>query len=161
MTFATENDQRWRDPPVGFTVVVGRREGMNTLVLVRGTLPPGDHGWIHYHDGDEIIRVLRGEVTIVVGADRKTCGPGDVAVVPPHTRHGFVVGSQPALVEVVSEQRMGSFIAVKERDGTTRMVELHRAGFPFDRPPLPARSDTTPEEVAELVRRSVDYLDET
>jgi quercetin dioxygenase-like cupin family protein len=160
MTFATENDPMWRDPPVGFSVVVGSLQQMRTLLLIRGTLPAEDRGWIHYHDGDEIIRVLRGEVTIVVGRGRKRCVPGDVAVVPPNTRHGFVVGREPALVEVISEQHMRSFISVKEQDGTTQMVELHRADVPFDRRPPPGRKHTTPQELTELVRKTSDPLEE-
>ena len=90
MTFLSERGPLLQTRPIGFTVVAGADEGLRTLLLIRGTLPAVDRGFIHHHDGGEIIRVLRGEVTIVAGAERRVCRQGDVAVIPPHTRHGFV-----------------------------------------------------------------------
>jgi hypothetical protein len=131
MTFLSERGPLWQTPPIGFTVVAGTDEGLRTLLLIQGTLPAADRGFIHHHDGDEIIRVLRGEVTIVVGDERRVCRKGDVAVIPPHTRHGFVVGDAEALVEVVSEQGMRSFIAIEGEGSEPQMIELHRANVPL------------------------------
>jgi quercetin dioxygenase-like cupin family protein len=158
VTFLSERDALWRSPPIGFSVVAGSEQGLSKLLLIRGTLPPADRGFIHYHDGDEIIRVLRGEITVVVGDERRTCRQGDVAVIPPHTRHGFVVGDAEVLVEVISEQGMRSFIAVEGDGGEPQMSELHRADVPFDRDPPPGRPHTSEEELEDFVRRSTDPL---
>ena len=158
MTFVSERVALWRSPPIGFSVVVGSDQGLRKLLLIRGTLPAADRGFIHYHDGDEIIRVLQGQITVVVGDERRACRQGDVAVIPPHTRHGFVVGDAEVLVEVISEQGMRSFIAVEGAGGKPQMIELHRADVPFDRDPPPGRRHTSQEELEELVRRSSDSL---
>lgn len=158
MTFLSERDALWQKPPIGFSVVVGSDQGLSKLLLIRGTLPAADRGFIHYHDGDEMIRVLRGEITVVVGDERRTCLQGDVAVIPPYTRHGFVAGDAEVLVEVISEQGMRSFIAVEANGGEPQMIELHRADVPFDRDPPSGRPHTGQEELEDLVRRSTDRL---
>jgi hypothetical protein len=53
VTFLSERGPLWQTRPIGFTVVAGADEGLRTLLLIRGTLPAADRGFIHYHDGDE------------------------------------------------------------------------------------------------------------
>jgi quercetin dioxygenase-like cupin family protein len=158
MSFIDESEPA-RQPRAGFDVLVGPAQGMARLLLVRGLLPAADRGWVHYHDGDEIIRVVSGEVEILVGDDRRRCRAGQLAVVPPRVRNGFVVGGSDATVEVVAEQQMGSYFPVVDPDGTRRLVEVHRADVPFDRHPPAGQRHTSPQEILELVRRTAEPLE--
>jgi quercetin dioxygenase-like cupin family protein len=159
MSFVNEHDPTRQPRAAGFTLLVGPTEGMTRLLLVRGLLPAGDRGWVHYHDGDEIIRVVRGEIEFLVGERRRRCRAGDLAVIPPRVGHGFMVGGADAVVEVIAEQQMGSYLPVVDPDGTRRLVEVHRAGVPFDRDPPTGQRHTSEAEVLDLVRRTPEPLE--
>ena len=56
----------------------------------RGTAPP-----LHMHHGaDETLYVIDGELTIFVGDERISVGPGEFVFVPMGTRHAFLVTSE-------------------------------------------------------------------
>jgi quercetin dioxygenase-like cupin family protein len=158
VSFVNESEPSRRPRGAGFTVLVGPDDGIGRLLVVRGLLPAGDRGWVHAHDGDEVIRVLSGEIEFLVGGQRRRCRAGETAVIGPLVTHGSVVGDHDAEVEVVAEQRMGSFFPVLGSDGTRRLVEVHRADVPFDRDPPPGRPHTTPEQLAELIRKAAEPL---
>jgi mannose-6-phosphate isomerase-like protein (cupin superfamily) len=145
---------------IGFRVVAGPDQGLGRVLLAAGTLPAGDLGWVHEHGGDEVIRVVSGRVTFTVGGQVRVCGPGELAVIPPGVPHGFVVGGEQAVIEVVAEQGMGSWIPVRDDSGARRLVEVHRAGVPFDRDPAAGAARTTEAELADLVGRTTDPLPE-
>jgi mannose-6-phosphate isomerase-like protein (cupin superfamily) len=93
-------------PPAeaGFRLVAGRPDGLQRLMVVGGRLLASESaGPVHAHAGDEVIRVLEGELLVRVGDERRTCRPGDLAIVPPRVLHGFQVprrrggGRDPAL----------------------------------------------------------------
>ncbi len=58
----------------------------------------------HVHDSEQIGFVVRGEVEVAVGGERRVLRPGDGYVIPGNVRHGFrVVSSEPVeYVEVFS-----------------------------------------------------------
>lgn len=138
----------------GFRVVSGAPSGLDRLLLAVGRLPTGDHGPVHLHEGEEILHVLSGRLRVRVGSESADAGPGDVVAVPAGVPHGFEV-LQEALLEVVAEQRIGTFYRVRDDDGTVRLVEVHRTDMPWGRPP-PAGADWTTD--AEL-RHILDRLD--
>jgi Cupin domain len=102
------------------------------------------------HVGDEVIRILSGELTMPVGDERRTCRDGDVIIVPPNVLHGFRVVAD-TVVEVVAEHDIGTFYPVRQADGTRRLVEVFTR-LPWDAPPPRPGEHTTDEEVQEIVR---------
>jgi quercetin dioxygenase-like cupin family protein len=96
--------------------IVGEEVGARRLFLRRGTVPAGTLVGLHVHHGDEVIRVVDGTLEVVLGGERRRCGPGVVVAIPPGTEHGFVVIDE-ATIEVFGEQRMGEFAVVVDDRG--------------------------------------------
>jgi quercetin dioxygenase-like cupin family protein len=139
------------DGRAGFRVVAGRDSGLRRLMFVVGRLPAGDHGPMHLHRGDELLRVLEGEVVVRVGEERRTCRAGDVVVVPPDVLHGFRVLSDVTL-EVVAEYDIGTIYAVRDDHGERRLVEVFRLDMPWSRRPPDGRWTSDAEMRAILDR---------
>src|SRR5215203_110119 len=115
---------------VGFQVVAGRPDGLQRLMVVSGRLLAETSGGpVHAHLGDEVLRIISGEVIVRVGDERRTCRAGDIALVPPNVLHGFQV-VQDTLVEVVAEYDIGTLFPVRQPDGSRRLVEVYRADLP-------------------------------
>ena len=114
----------------GFHVVAGSTDGLQRLMVVSGRLPAGNGGGpVHAHLGDEVLRIISGEIIVRVGDERRLCAAGDVAVVPPNVLHGFQV-VQDTLMEVVAEYDIGTLFPVRQPDGSRRLVEVYRADLP-------------------------------
>jgi Cupin domain len=144
-------------PPAeaGFRLVAGRPTGLQRLMVVSGRLLAEESaGPVHAHAGDEVIRVLEGELLVRVGAERRTCHPGDLAVVPPLVLHGFQV-VRDAVVEVVAEHDMGTLFPVRQPDGSRRLVEVDRSDLPWSAPP-PQPGRYTSDEELDAILRAVD-----
>jgi quercetin dioxygenase-like cupin family protein len=84
-------------PDAGFRLVAGRPHGLQRLLVASGRLPAGQPGQMHLHAGDEVLRILSGELIVRVGDQRRTCREGDLVVVPPNTLHGFRVVSETVM----------------------------------------------------------------
>ena len=53
----------------------------------------------HDHPQEEVWNVVEGEVVLVVGEHERRLGPGDAAIIPPHTTHSAKpVGACRAIV---------------------------------------------------------------
>jgi quercetin dioxygenase-like cupin family protein len=139
------------DGAAGFRVVAGRDTGLSRLMFVVGFLPAGDHGPIHLHRGEELLRVLSGEILIRVGHERKLCTAGDVAVIPPDTLHGFRTVTETRL-EVIAEYDIGTVFPVLDAHGERRLVEVFRRDMPWGREPEDGRWTTDAEMQAILDR---------
>lgn len=140
-------------PPgeAGFRLVVGRPNGLRRLMVVSGRLLAATSaGPVHAHAGDEVIRVLEGELVVRVGKERRTCRQGDVAAIPRQELHGFRVVAD-ALVEVVAEQDMGTFFPVRQADGSRRFVEVYRTDLPWSAPPPRPGEHTTDQEMEAIL----------
>ena len=141
------------EPPsgAGFRVVAGRPHGLRRLMLAGGRLPADTAGGpVHAHLGDEVLRILSGEVVVRVGDERRTCGAGDVAVIPPNVLHGFRV-VKDTVMEVVAEYDIGTLFPVRQPDGSRRLVEVYRADLPWCAPPPRPGEYTTDAELAEII----------
>ena|SRR5919106_1869773 len=139
------------DPPpdAGFRLVAGHPHGLQRLLLASGRIPAGEPGRMHLHAGEEVIRILSGELVIRVADERRTCRQGDLAIIPPHTLHGFRVVTDTVL-EVIAEQHIGTFFPVRQPDGTRRLVEVYTPS-PWNNPPPRAGEYTSEEEIRQLL----------
>lgn len=145
-------------PPVGvagFTVVAGREQGLRHLMVVSGRLPEDDLGPVHIHDGDEVLRVVSGEILIRCGDDRRVCRSGDLVVVKPSMPHGFRALTETVL-EVVAEYDIGTVYPVSGTGAEVELVEVYRRDLPWCRPP-PAGSSWTSDEELEAIYSRLAY----
>jgi quercetin dioxygenase-like cupin family protein len=65
---------------------------LRNIVTGRGevkfwSLRKGLHPSAHHHPEEQISWVIKGKVEFRVGKDKRTCGPGDVIVVPGDVEH--------------------------------------------------------------------------
>jgi mannose-6-phosphate isomerase-like protein (cupin superfamily) len=135
----------------GFQVVAGRPDGLQRLMVVSGRLSAGTgDGPVHAHLGDEVLRIIDGELIVRVADERQHCRAGDIALVPPNVLHGFQV-VQDTLVEVVAEYDIGTLFPVRQPDGSRRLVEVYRADLPWSAPPPQPGRYTTDAELAEII----------
>ncbi|HEX9342883.1 MAG TPA: cupin domain-containing protein [Actinomycetota bacterium] len=132
-------------------LIAGRPHGLERLLLASGRMAAGYHGYVHLHAGDEVVRVLGGEVVIRIDDERQTCHEGDVAVIPPNTLHGLRAVDD-ALVEIFAERDMGTFFPVRQPDGSRRLVEIYRPDSPWNAPPPRPGGYTTDQELAAILR---------
>jgi mannose-6-phosphate isomerase-like protein (cupin superfamily) len=133
----------------GFQVVAGRPDGLQRLMVVSGRLPADTGGGpVHAHLGDEVLRIIRGELIVRVGTERQTCGPGDVAVVPPNVLHGFRV-VQDTLMEVVAEYDIGTLFPSANPTGAGGWWRSTEP--PWCAPPPQPGQYTTDQELAEII----------
>jgi hypothetical protein len=105
---------------------------------------------MHLHAGEEIIHILSGELVIRVGHERRTCRQGDLAIIPPHTLHGFRVTTD-TVIEVLTEQHIGTYFPVRQADGTRRLVEVYTPS-PWNNPPPRVGEYTSEEEIRQILR---------
>jgi len=150
MTFTTISPP----PPgrVGFEVVAGREHGLSRVMWVVGRLPAGDVGPVHAHEGDEVLRVVSGEVVIRCGDEQRLCTPGQLVVVPAGVLHGFHVQTETVL-EVVAEYDIGTLYPVRSATGGVELVEVHRPDMPWGRPPPDGQNWTSDEHLQQILDR--------
>jgi quercetin dioxygenase-like cupin family protein len=46
------------------------------------------HG--HSHEQEEVWHIIAGELEVTVAGETRRCGPGCVALIPPHTKHSVI-----------------------------------------------------------------------
>lgn len=146
-----ERAEGFPDAETGFRVVAGREHGLERTMFVVGCLPAGDHGVMHLHRGDEVLRILDGEMLIRVGDERRTCGPGDVVIVPPDVLHGFRAITR-ATLEVIAEYDIGTLYPVRDEHGDRQLIEVFRRDLPWCRTP-PNGHWTTDSELRGILDR--------
>jgi mannose-6-phosphate isomerase-like protein (cupin superfamily) len=130
----------------GFRVLAGRGNGLTRLLVASGRMAANDLGTVHLHAGDEVLRVVSGELLIRIGDERRHCQKGDIAIIPPNTWHGFRAVTD-TVIEVIAEQAIGTFFPVRRPDGTRAIVETYRQDMPWTAPPPKPGQWTTDEEI--------------
>jgi quercetin dioxygenase-like cupin family protein len=138
-------------PPgaAGFEVVAGRRQGLQRVMWVVGRLPQGDTGPIHAHEGDEVLRVVSGQILVRSGDEERLCRSGDLVVVPPGVLHGFRVVEETVL-EVVAEYDIGTLYPIRTSAGV-ELVEVFRPDMPWGRRPPDGQAWTSDEQVRQIL----------
>jgi len=122
--------------------LVGAGSGLRRLSVLIQSVAPDEIVYMHRHaGGDQILRVLSGELRVEISGDVRTCGAADIAVVPAGESHGFAAMGAPALLEVIGEQGCGTSFAVRGVDGAVEWVEVHRQDLPWDREGEPTDID--------------------
>jgi mannose-6-phosphate isomerase-like protein (cupin superfamily) len=144
---------RYNEPESGFTTVAGRSNGLHRIVLAAGRLGAGEGGPTHLHHGEEILRILAGEVDVTVGDETRRCRAGDVVIIPTDVAHGFTTITETAM-EVVAELDAGQLFPVRAEDGVTRLVEVYRSDMPWSRQPPPGFAWTSDAEMADISSRA-------
>jgi quercetin dioxygenase-like cupin family protein len=145
--------ERYDEPESGFTTVAGRRNGLHRIVIAAGRLGAGEGGPPHLHHGEEILRILAGEVEVTVGDETRRCRQGDIVVIPTDVLHGFTTITATSL-EVVAELDAGQVFPVRAEDGTSRLVEVYRSDMPWSREPPAGFSWTSDLEMADILARA-------
>ena len=138
------------------SVIFGADEGARTIFRARKRYPAGFFVGLHTHDGDESFEVREGKMRITVSDEQRVCEPGMVVIVPPGVRHGFVAETD-AVVDIISEQKMGLYVVVIDPDGSERIEEIYMQNFPSSHDP-PAGQDWTPREHIRAVYATTRHL---
>ncbi len=134
----------------GWRTIAGPDSGLDRLLLVQGRLESGETGPQHLHDGEEILHVLSGRVTVWIGEEAVDCVAGDVVSIPCRTPHAFLA-REGSTMRVVAEQRIGTLFRVVQPDGTVRTVEAFRRDMPWGREPRTGQPWTTDEEMRHIL----------
>jgi mannose-6-phosphate isomerase-like protein (cupin superfamily) len=146
---------RYQEPDSGFATVAGRDDGLSRIVLAAGQLGAEEGGPMHLHHGEEILRILSGQVDVTVGSERRRCSAGDVVIIPTDTPHGFTTLTETTM-EVVAELDAGQIFPVDGEDGATRLVEVYRSDLPWSRQPPSGYGWTSDSDMADILGRARD-----
>jgi len=69
-------------PLISRKMVIGEKE-----MLVFWKMKVGAHAAAHRHPHEQVFWVLSGKMEFRIGNERRTCGPGDVGVIPGGVEH--------------------------------------------------------------------------
>ena len=137
--------------PFLFDVLFDQNDGATCIWMTTMSPPPELRVGLHRHDGDEIWRVRRGRIRMVLGDQRLECGAGELVVIPPQVIHGIVVLQDDTEVEVIGEIAMGESVTVVDSEGRRSEVEAHSSAAPWHRPPAEGTAPTSPEEMLAML----------
>jgi len=150
MTFIDTNEPD-RQRPYVLNTLIGPQDGATRVFLIRGTRRRGMGAGLHRHGGEEAIRVISGEIRFRVGSETKVCSAGEIAFIPPQTGHGFVVLSEEAVIEVIGEQHVGSYVKILTPDGTSHEVEVFTKEILADHEPPVGTAHTPFAEMLKMM----------
>jgi quercetin dioxygenase-like cupin family protein len=119
----------------GLTVelLVGPEHGAGKIYIWAVAAPAGQAVGMHYHGGEEILRVLYGRLHVRVGDKTRELTTGEILIVPPGTHHGYRALENSEL-EVYGEIGAGEFLVFRDGNGE-RVEEIFMAGAPWSREP--------------------------
>ena len=101
---------------------------------------------MHYHGGEEIIRVLYGRLHVRVGDSQRELSTGEILILPAGTRHGYRA-LENCEIEVYGEIGMGEYLIFRDEDGEERTEEIFMAGAPWSESPEDPTMYCTHEEL--------------
>jgi mannose-6-phosphate isomerase-like protein (cupin superfamily) len=111
-------------------ILFDQKDGATRIWMTRISLPEVDPALprvagLHRHEGDEIWRVRRGRIRVVIGEERLEVGAGQLVVIPPNTVHGVAYLDDDTETECIGELQMGEWITVIDSEGKWSEVEVH------------------------------------
>lgn len=142
---------RYEEPSARFLMVAGPEQRLATFLVAAGRLATGEGGPLHLHHGDEMLRILSGDLEVTVGDEVRLCRAGDIVAVQPDTLHGFQTITE-ARLEVVAVRGAGQVFPVYLPDGPCQLTEVYRQDMPWSRTPPAGFSWTTDEQMADVLR---------
>ncbi|MBM3934661.1 MAG: cupin domain-containing protein [SAR202 cluster bacterium] len=104
----------WR-PRYRMWHIAGPQQGLSSR-LSYSEVAPGAGAPLHFHESDEIIVVLSGELEVRIGEHTHRVGADHTIAVPPGTPHGFTVSGE-------SDARLYTFFPVSDPFGKTTFLE--------------------------------------
>jgi unsaturated pyranuronate lyase len=74
-------------------------------MIVWWKMKAGAHAVAHTHDNEQIAWMLHGKMEFRLGEERRTCGPGDVVVIPGGVEHEAFFPEDTEVIDVFSPPR--------------------------------------------------------
>jgi quercetin dioxygenase-like cupin family protein len=81
-------------------IVTGEKE-----MVVFWRMKAGAHAAAHHHPNEQIFWMLSGTMDIRIGGERRTCGPGDLGVIPAGVEHEAWFPEDAEVIDVFSPPR--------------------------------------------------------
>jgi quercetin dioxygenase-like cupin family protein len=81
--------------------IVSGEQGM----VVWWTMKAGSHAAAHKHDNEQIAWMLNGRMEFRLGAERRSCGPGDVVVIPAGVEHEAFFPEDTEVIDIFAPPR--------------------------------------------------------
>ncbi len=81
-------------------IAAGDRE-----MMVWWSMKAGAHATAHKHPHEQIAFMLKGKMEFRLGGERRTCGPGDVVVIPGGVEHEAFFPEDTEVIDVFSPPR--------------------------------------------------------
>ncbi len=150
MTFIDTNNSDLHRPYL-LNTLIGSQDGATRLFLLRWTCLRQMGFGLHRHGGEEAIRVISGIIRFRIGSETKIRSAGEIDFIPPQTEHGFVVLSHEAVIELIGEQHMGSYVKILNPDGTSYEVEVFSKEILADHEPSEGTAHTPFAEMLKMM----------
>jgi quercetin dioxygenase-like cupin family protein len=74
-------------------------------MVVWWVMKAGAHAAAHKHDNEQIAVMLKGKMEFRLGDERRTCGPGDVVVIPGGVEHEAWFPEDTEVVDIFAPPR--------------------------------------------------------
>jgi quercetin dioxygenase-like cupin family protein len=74
-------------------------------MIVWWSIPAGVHVEPHQHPNEQIVWMLKGRLELRIGDERRTCLPGDIAVIPGGVEHEGWFHEDTEVIDVFSPPR--------------------------------------------------------
>jgi quercetin dioxygenase-like cupin family protein len=74
-------------------------------MIVWWSMKAGAHAAAHRHDNEQIAVMLKGRMEFRLGEERRTCGPGDVVVIPGGVEHEAFFPEDTEVIDVFAPPR--------------------------------------------------------
>ena len=81
-------------------IITGEKE-----MVVFWRMKAGAHAAAHRHPNEQIFWMLSGKMEFRLGNEKKTCGPGDVAVIPAGVEHEAWFSEDTEVIDIFSPPR--------------------------------------------------------
>jgi quercetin dioxygenase-like cupin family protein len=98
-SLATLPEERVTDK-ISRKIAAGERE-----MIVWWSMKAGAHATAHKHPHEQIAWMLKGKMEFRLGSERRTCGPGDVVVIPGGVEHEVFFPEDSEVIDVFSPPR--------------------------------------------------------
>lgn len=135
-------------------LLVGPRHGASRIYIWAVEAPSGQAVGMHFHGGEEILRVLYGRLLVRVGESTRELTNGEILIVPPGVHHGYRA-LENTEIEVYGEIGAGEFVVFQDGEGGETVREVFMAGAPWSREPDDANLYLSHDELMRIYEGSL------